>query len=171
MGVQSTTICSATRHSSPDQRLTMNIFGKNQELCFRGDFDPTQATNVNMAKLQQLVPIDRVAARAAILSAPTSTTRCRSRLPTERSSDQHHRYPELELSELLCSGLARWNQDVSVFKYFYVYGESKLRFTADFFNVFNHPNDLNSQHDHRPHRSEPQANEPRIIQFSARVEL
>jgi hypothetical protein len=42
-----------------DQRLTMNIFGKTQQLYFRGDFDPTFATNVDMAKLTQLVPVDR----------------------------------------------------------------------------------------------------------------
>ena len=44
---------------SPDQRLTMTYNGRNQLLYFRGDFDPTRATNVDMSKLTALVPVDR----------------------------------------------------------------------------------------------------------------
>ena len=43
----------------PSQRLTLNIFGHNQLLYFAGDFDPTSATNVDLAKLEALVPVDR----------------------------------------------------------------------------------------------------------------
>ena len=44
---------------SADERLEMTIFGQRQRLWFRGDFDPRNATNVSGGNLQQLVPVDR----------------------------------------------------------------------------------------------------------------
>ena len=41
---------------SSDQRLTMNIFGKNQQLYFAGDFTPTAATNVDLASSKGWFP-------------------------------------------------------------------------------------------------------------------
>src|SRR5206468_12380865 len=45
--------------SKPEERLEMTIFGRHQRLWFRGDFNPTQATNVSQEALQKLVPVDR----------------------------------------------------------------------------------------------------------------
>ena len=42
-----------------DQQLTMYYNGRPQRLWFKGDFDPTKATNVNLQALQALVPVDR----------------------------------------------------------------------------------------------------------------
>jgi hypothetical protein len=42
-----------------DERLEMNIFGRRQRLWFRGDFDPTPATEFDQNRLRQLVPINR----------------------------------------------------------------------------------------------------------------
>jgi len=41
-----------------NQRLEMDIFGRHQRLWFKGDFDPTQATNVT-GNLTALIPVNR----------------------------------------------------------------------------------------------------------------
>ncbi len=69
-----------------------------------------------------------------------------------------------------------WNEDLSVFKYFEITERVRLRFTADFFNVFNHPedylpgvgNDLNLTTGLLDLSR--QVNDPRILQFSLRLE-
>ncbi|MDQ6664049.1 MAG: TonB-dependent receptor, partial [Acidobacteriota bacterium] len=44
---------------SPDKQLTLTYNGRAQRLYFAGDFDPTRATNVDLAKLEALVPVGR----------------------------------------------------------------------------------------------------------------
>ena len=44
-------------------------------------------------------------------------------------------------------GPRSWNEDLSLFKYFDITERVQVRFTSDFFNVFNHPVDLASEHD------------------------
>ena len=39
-------------------------------------------------------------------------------------------------------GPSSWSQDVTAFKYFDLTERFKMRFSADFFNVFNHPNNV-----------------------------
>jgi hypothetical protein len=67
-----------------------------------------------------------------------------------------------------------WNEDFSVFKYFDITEKVKLRFTSDFFNLFNHPND-GGRNNPNPTtgllNQSVQMNDPRIIQFSARIEF
>jgi hypothetical protein len=46
----------------------------------------------------------------------------------------------------------------------------KVRITADFFNAFNHPNDLNPNGTTGLQDLSQQTNEPRIVQFSARIQ-
>jgi hypothetical protein len=71
-----------------------------------------------------------------------------------------------------------WNEDFSVFKYFNIVERVKVRFTADFFNVFNHPVDYlagSGQQDLNKNTGlldlSRQVNDPRIIQFSLRLEF
>ena len=45
----------------------------------------------------------------------------------------------------------------------------KLRFTADFFNAFNHPNNGNPNSTTGLQDLSTQSNEPRIVQFSLRL--
>jgi hypothetical protein len=72
-----------------------------------------------------------------------------------------------------------WNADLSLFKYFEITERAKLRFTADFFNAFNHPvdylagttggtNDLDTTTGLLDKSR--QVNEPRTIQFGLRLE-
>ena len=67
-------------------------------------------------------------------------------------------------------GPRAWNTDVSLFKNFSVTERTKLRFTADFFNFFNHPNDVNPNSTTGLQDLSQQTNDPRIIQFSARIQ-
>jgi hypothetical protein len=67
-------------------------------------------------------------------------------------------------------GPEAWNLDFSVFKNFYFTEDVKMRFTADFFNVFNHPNDLDPSSSTGLVNLGRQRNDPRTIQFSLRVD-
>jgi len=150
------------------QRLTMNIFGHNQQLYFRGDFDPTQATNVDLAKLEQLVPVNR--SQRVIHPIGSSFN---NRVPVTLSNGtvvQTSYDVQSWNSQNFFLGPRSWNQDLSAFKYFDIVERVKLRFTADFFNAFNHPNDLNPNKTTGLVDLSKQTNDPRIIQFSARLE-
>ena len=67
-------------------------------------------------------------------------------------------------------GPGSWNQDLSIFKNFLIAERFNIRFTADFFNALNHPVDVNPNASTGLQDLSTQANEPRIIQFSLRVQ-
>jgi len=151
-----------------NQRLTMNIFGHTQELYFRGDFDPTQATGVNLSTLEQLVPVDRTQ-RAIHPIGPQFN----GKVPITLANGQVELTPYDVLawnSNNFFLGPRSWNEDLSFFKYFEIKERMKLRFTSDFFNAFNHPNDVNPNKNTGLVNLSVQANDPRTIQFSARLE-
>ncbi len=68
-------------------------------------------------------------------------------------------------------GPGAWNTDFSLFKNIYFTERVKARLTADFFNAFNHPLDLNPSTTTGLQDLSRQPNDPRIIQFSLRVEF
>jgi hypothetical protein len=68
-------------------------------------------------------------------------------------------------------GPKQWNTDFSVFKNFQIAERWRVRFTADAFNVFNHPNDINPNASTGLIDLSQQSNEPRIIQFSLRLDF
>jgi Carboxypeptidase regulatory-like domain/TonB dependent receptor-like, beta-barrel len=159
------------------QRLTMNVFGKNQKLWFAGDFDPTQATNVNLSALESLVPADRSQRTLRPIGSDFS-----NRVPipladgTVRPTSITDLFTWNPPNFMLSPG--NWNEDFSVFKYFNFAERLRLRFTADFFNVFNHPVDYLAgagQQDLNKNTGlldlSRQVNDPRIIQFSLRLEF
>jgi hypothetical protein len=154
----------------PSQRLTMNIFGHTQELYFRGDFDPTQATNVNLTKLENLVPADRSQRVLRPLGAAFD-----NKLPFLLANGTVRTTSVADLfspnSNYFFLGPRAWNEDFSVFKYFDITEKTRLRITSDFFNLFNHPNDVNPNSTTGLVNLSVQANDPRIIQFSARIEF
>ncbi len=153
----------------PDERLEMTIFGRRQRLWFRGDFDPTRATDVDQAKLQQLVPVDR-GKRVLRPLGPNFDNRMPQVLAdgTVRMTRITDNVNWNARNFFLGPGF--WNLDFSVFKNFIFTETKRLRFTADFFNVFNHPNDVNPNSRTGLQDLSRQANEPRIIQFSLRFE-
>ena len=154
---------------SGDQQLTMDIFGRKQRLYFRGDFNPSTATNVDLAKLEQLVPVDRTQRMLRPLGAAFD-----NKLPftlangTVRSTTITDNLSWNPRNFYL--GPGQWNQDLSIFKYFDITEKVKVRFTSDFFNFFNHPVDLQPNSTTGLQDLSRQANAPRIIQFSLRME-
>ena len=153
----------------PSQRLTMNIFGKNQQLYFKGDFDPTQATNVDIGKLTALVPADR---SQRVLRPVGSSFNNRLPFTLADGSVINTSITDLQSwnARNFFLGPRQWNQDFSLFKYFELTERLRMRFTADFFNLFNHPNNLSPNQTSGLVDLSQQANDPRIIQFSARLE-
>jgi hypothetical protein len=153
----------------PSQRLTMNIFGHNQELYFRGDFNPSSATNVDLAKLEQLVPVDR---SQRVIHPVGSSFNNQVPVTLANGKTVLVSYDVLSWnSQNFLLGPRAWNEDLSLFKYFDITERMRVRFTSDFFNAFNHPVDLNPNKNTGLINLSQQSNDPRIIQFSARFEF
>ena len=160
---------------SGDQRLTMDIFGRHQRLWFRGDFNPSSATNVDLTKLETLVPVDRSQRILRPIGSGLD-----NRIPQPLADSQCSSPPcsrATSITDMLSwnprnfyLGPRSWNQDLSIFKYFDITERMKIRFTSDFFNFFNHPNDRGPNATTGLQDLSQQTNEPRIIQFSLRLE-
>jgi len=154
---------------SADERLAMTIFGQRQRLWFRGDFDPRQATNVSGGNLQALVPVDR----AQRLVRPLGPN-LNNQLPQTLANGAVRNTPVGELynpsPRAFYLGPGAWNADLSLFKNFKFKERVSTRFSADFFNVLNHPNDIAPNTTTGLQDLSRQLNDPRIIQFSLRVE-
>ena len=66
-------------------------------------------------------------------------------------------------------GPGSWNVDISLGKNVSLTERLNARFSADFFNVFNHANNVDPDSRTGLQDLSVQSNEPRIIQFSLRV--
>ena len=170
MGVNSGEYLFGNPALSSGQHLTMNIFGQNQVLWFAGDFDPTQASNVNMSTLEGLVPVNRgsrtlrpVGANFDNLIPQTLANGMVVQTTITDNASWNARNFFL--------GPRAWDQDVSLFKYFTFTERVKMRLSGDFFNVFNHPTLNNPNPTTGLINLSSQANSPRIIQLGARVEF
>jgi hypothetical protein len=161
---------------SSDQRVEMTINGRRQRLWFRGDFDPTQATNVTGGDLLALVPADR-SKRVVRPLGPALDNRLVQTLAngTTRNTPIGELYNPGPRAFYL--GPGSWNADISLYKFFTIKEGATARFAVDFFNAFNHPVDVGPG-DPVPGFSTTtglqdlsrQLNDPRIIQFSLRVQ-
>ncbi|MEZ5396558.1 MAG: hypothetical protein R2724_27705 [Bryobacterales bacterium] len=149
------------------QQIEMTFGGQRRRLFFRGDFDPTLATDVDSAALQGLVPTDRSQRVLHPLGSAFN-----NRLPQQLADGS--------IRETTVTDNVSWNQrnffrgpsffntDISLFKNFYMGEGMNLRFTADFFNAFNTPMDLDPDGTTGLQDLSQQRNDPRIIQFSLR---
>src|SRR5262249_40684878 len=153
-----------------DQRLEMTIFGARQRLWFRGDFDPTQAKDVTGGNLTSLVPADRSQRLARPLGANFD-----NRLPLTLANGTVRNTPITELynpsPRAFFLGPGAWNVDMGVYKNFKIKEKLVTRFSADFFNAFNHPIDVAPNVTTGLQDLSKQANNPRTIQFSFRIEF
>jgi carboxypeptidase family protein len=68
-------------------------------------------------------------------------------------------------------GPGGWNDDLSLYKHFKIKERLDIRFAADFFNAFNHPNDNPPDTSSGLQDLAFQANDPRVIQLSLRLEF
>lgn len=153
---------------SPDQQLELTFGGRRQRLWWAGDFNPALATNVDQSALQKLVPVDRGQRLAHPLGAAFD-----NRLPQTLSNGTSRLTGVTETvnwnSRAFFLGPGAWNTDLSVFKNFAITEAVKVRFTADFFNAFNHPIDGNPNASTGLQDLSTQVNDPRIVQFSLRL--
>ncbi len=151
-----------------DQRLTMDIFGTRQRLWFKGDFDPTYATNVS-GDLTALVPADP-AQRVLHRLGSNFDNRIAQQLAngTIRQTPIGDVYNFSPRANIM--GPGSWNVDLGIYKNFRIKESVYVRFRSDFFNFFNHPNDVNPNMTTGLQQLNTQSNEARIIQFSLRVD-
>jgi len=153
---------------SADDRLTLTFAGRPQRLWFAGDFDPRLATNVDAAKLQQVVPIDQGQRVLRQLGSGFN-----NRLPQTLANGTVRQTPITDTvnwnSRAFMLGPGAWNADVRLLKTFDFNEHRSVQFSADFFNFFNHPVDGNPNNTTGLQDLSVQANGPRIIQFSLRV--
>ncbi len=155
---------------SAEQRLLLTFAGRPQRLWFRGDFNPTLASNVDQQALQRLVPVnqgDRVVRQLG--------SGFNNRLPQTLANGTIRQTPITDTvnwnARSFFRGPGSWNTDVAFFKNFQLGERARLRFTADFFNFFNHPVDAAPNATTGLQDLSVQANSPRIIQFSLRLDF
>jgi hypothetical protein len=155
---------------SADQRLALYLNGAPRRLWFKGDFDPTRATGVDQAALQKLVPTDR--SQRAIHPLGSGFNNQIPQLLTNGTVRQTSITDTVNWNpRAFFKGPGAWNVDGSVFKNVSLTEAVKLRVTADFFNMLNHPNDPNPDGSTGLQNLSVQPNEPRIIQFSLRLQF
>ncbi len=152
-----------------DERVEITIFGLRQRLWFRGDFNPASATNVTGGNLTALIPLDRSQRVARPLGANFN-----NQLPLTLANGTVRNVPIGELYNYSPRanflGPGAWNVDLALFKNFKFSEQGNARFSADFFNFFNHPNDVAPNTTTGLQNLGVQANNPRTIQLSLRVE-
>jgi hypothetical protein len=154
---------------SKDQRFTVDIFGKQQQVYFRGYFDSTQAKGPNAGQLLQLVPADftkRVFTRVGANNNLIAQTLKDGTVVQTNITDMLNWN-----ARNFFQGPGAWNQDMAVYKTFSIKEKYRLRFAADFFNAFNHPNNLSPNNTTGLLDLSQQANDPRIIQISGKFEF
>ncbi len=153
---------------SADERINLTFAGRPQRLWFRGDFDPRLATNVDASRLQQLVPTDP-GQRVLRQLGPAFN----NRLPQTLANGTVRQTPITDTvnwnSRAFMLGPGAWNTDVRLLKTFDFDEHRSIQFSADFFNFFNHPVDGNPNNTTGLQDLSVQANGPRVIQFSLRV--
>jgi hypothetical protein len=161
-----------------NQRLLLNIGSEPERLWFIGNFDPRQATNVQGGSLTSLIPLDpsqRIArpygpdcngkytgrAAVTVIDPTTGKNVCAN----VGVGDLYNPSPRANIL-----GPGAWNTDMSLLKNFKIGERTNLRFSGDFFNVFNHPNDQSPNTTTGLQDLGFQANDPRIIQLSFRLD-
>ena len=152
-----------------DQRVELTFSGLRQRLWFKGDFNPALATNVTGGNLTALIPLDRSQRVARPLGANFN-----NQVPLTLANGTVRNVPIGELYNYSpranIVGPGAWNADLSLFKNFKILEHGNIRFTADFFNAFNHPVDVAPNATTGLQNLGVQANTPRTIQFSLRAE-
>ena len=156
---------------SPGDRPTVEIFNDNQILWFAGDVDPSSCTGGDCAAMAGFIPENR-AQRAIRPYGDNFDNRVPIALSDGSVRDTNvlggHYWPFARNNFM---GPRDWNLDLSIFKHFYFTEDLKMRFTADFFNFFNHPNNPNPNATSGLVNLGVQTNEPRTVQLSLRVDF
>ncbi len=152
-----------------DSRPEFTWAGKQNRLWFRGYFDPTAATNVVGGDLLALVPVDRsqrvLRQVGSAYDNKIAQTLANGSIRQTAIGENYNWSPRANIM-----GPGAWNTDIGVYKNFRI-GESVVfRLKGDFFNAFNHPNDINPNATTGMQDLSRQANDGRVIQLSLRVD-
>lgn len=163
-----------------NKRPVLNFGGDRQRLWFIGSFDPTQASNVS-GDLNSLIPAN-VAQRVVRPAGPNCTGDYVGQLAVTLADGTCYNAPfggfynPAPRDNVI--GPGGWNDDLSIYKHFKIKERVDARFAADFFNAFNHPNDLPPNTTtglqdlgFQQTTSGGGLNDPRVIQLSLRVEF
>lgn len=151
-----------------DQRVLLNFGGRPQRLWFAGDFNVEQATGVDQAALQALIPVDRTQ-RIVRQVGPQLD----NRVPVQMANGSTRLTTIGDMvnwnARNFFRGPGAWNADITVSKIFALSETANLQFSADFFNAFNHPVDVNPNAITGLQDLSLQANAPRVIQLRGRI--
>ncbi len=144
---------------SADQRKVINFGGQNQLLYFKGNFDTT-----GIPGMENYQP-------ALVKLSPDGTSndvpvRLKDGSITSVPYDVYNSMPRNFIE-----GPKSWLTDFSIVKNFRLKESMNIRFAADFFNLFNHPNNLNPDPEKGLVDLGQQWNDPRTIQFSLRFDF
>jgi len=156
---------------APGDRPEVEIYGQRQTLWFAGDFNSSDCDGGDCSALAQYVPQDRNQ-RAIHPYGESFDNRIPIPLNDGTTRDTNvlsgHYWP---FARNTFMGPRNWNVDLSIFKNFYATEDIKIRFTADFFNFFNHPNDPSASSSTGLVNHGTQTNSARTLQLSLRVDF
>jgi len=173
MGVNPALVQTGNTRISADKRATLNIVGASKlyRQWFAGNFNPATVTTVS----------GTLVAPAVRQAGPNCSGQFRGQLAVTLSDGTCFNAPFSGLYNpdprvnLIGPGL--WNDDLSVYKHFRFKERFDIRFAADFFNAFNHPNDVppdtgsGFQNLGLQVFDPDRGLQPRLIQFSLRAEF
>lgn len=154
---------------SGDQRVELTLNGKRQRLWFKGYFDPTQASNVTGGDLLALVPADRsqrvLHPVGGAYDNKVALTLADGSIRQTTLGDLYNWSPRANIM-----GPGAWNTDIGIYKNFRIKEFATIRIKGDFFNAFNHPNDVNPNASTGLQDLTQQSNDARVIQLSIRLD-
>ena len=171
MGVSPGLVQTGNVRISGDKRAIVNIAGSTDVFrqWFAGDFNPGQVTAVS----------GTIASPAVRPAGPDCSGNFVGNLAVTLSNGTCYNAPFSGLynpnprDNIL--GPGAWNDDLSAYKHFRVRERLDIRFAADFFNAFNHPNDVPpnpiSGLQDLGFQLTSGGYGPRVIQFSLRAEF
>jgi hypothetical protein len=169
MGVSSAYYLFGDPTLTKDQRVSADLFGRQQQVYFKGYFDSSQAKS-NATAVQALVPVDfsqRVLTRVGNNNNLIPQTLANGTVVNTNVNSGTVNWN----SRNFYQGPGGWNEDLSLYKTFEFKERYRLRMAGDFFNAFNHPNNINPNTTTGLLDLSQQTNAARIIQLSAKFEF
>jgi len=171
MGVNPSYVQTGGIRISADRRATLNLAGGTElyRQWFAGNFNPATVTTVSgtlVAPAVRPAGPDCNGDFVGNLAVMLSDASCYN----APFSGFYNPNPRVNFI-----GPGAWNDDLSIYKHFKVKERFDVRFAADFFNAFNHPNDIPpdtvSGFQNLGRQLTSGGYGPRVIQFSLRAEF
>ena len=167
MGVSTSLVQTGNVRISSGQRATFNIPGSSfrYRQWFSGNFNTNNATNVSGTPVSATVRPAGPNCSGAY-SGQLAVTLANGTCYNAPFSGFYNPNPRDNII-----GPGAWNDDLSLYKHFKIGERFDMRFSADAFNAFNHPNDVAPSTSTGLQNLGQQANSSRVIQLSMRVEF